>query len=105
MPEIRKAREEWAYEEMRELLNAGESTWLEVSEEFYYQALEVLPPYYVPGGFMVSEPLRHVIENGKEAGVFAGFSTLGGKHYARYATLAAFPRMVVELRRTLNAAA
>lgn len=32
-------------------------TWADIGPEAYWEALECLPPIYVPGGFMVSEPV------------------------------------------------
>lgn len=37
----------------------GDATWFEIAESRYMDALEVLPPIYFPGGFFVSEAIRH----------------------------------------------
>lgn len=93
------ARAEWAYEQMGENYKAGRDVWVEVSDDFRQQALEVLPPIYRRGGFLVSEPYTH---NAEGRPVYAGFATIGGRDFARYATPSDFERLAAELRASLS---
>jgi len=90
---------EWAYPEMEADFRELALAWREVSEQFYTQAREVLPPIYVPCGFMVSEPHTHLSTG--EA-VYAGFVTVRGRYFARYASIRAFSKDAQDLRHSLN---
>ena len=59
---------DWSYPEMEEdyrearrLSGRTGADWREVTEAFWWQALEVLPPIHREGGFLVGEPydIRH----------------------------------------------
>lgn len=54
---------------------------IEVSEQEYWDMLEVLPPIYVPGGFMVSEPVTDT----RKGTAYAHYAQRGEKFFARYA--------------------
>ena len=61
----------------------------EVSEEQYYDALEVLPPYYfdsingkkVSGGFAVGEPTSHTSSPEGYRATYSGYYKSGGKYF------------------------
>lgn len=61
----------------------------EVSEDRYYEMLEVLPPLYfktlngkkVSGGFAVSEPTNHIQTDSGYKAVYNGFYTEGDKYF------------------------
>lgn len=54
---------------------------IEVSEAEYYAMLEVLPPIYVPGGFMVGEPVTDT----PKGVAYAHYAQRGEIFLARYA--------------------
>jgi hypothetical protein len=69
--------------------NAPEHTWAEIDSDAYWEALEVLPPIYFPGGFAVSEAMT---ANAKGEEVYLCVVTIGKssttRHFAGYRTLA-----------------
>lgn len=80
---VRKAVKEWAYDEMKEeFLQPNNGEWLEVTESFYWQALEVLPPIYLLRGFFVGEPDCDT----KHGTLYAGFTKIGDRYFAKYST-------------------
>lgn len=103
--QVLPASQEWAYVDLDADYKAGLSTWREVSEDFYWQALEVLPPIYAPGGFLVGEAHDH--ETSGHAN-YAGFvctgspGEYGSRYFARYCTVKEFPARVAELRTELR---
>lgn len=98
MPQIEPAREEWAYRQMDENWDAGRDVWVEVSEGFYWQALEVLPPIKYDGRrFMVGEPLTH----NERGAVHAGFTKIGERYFARTCNVVDFVKLVSELHASL----
>lgn len=98
-PEIIPATKEWAYDDMEQDYNDNRDAWREVSESFYWQALEVLPPIYVAGGFLVSEPWKHT-PDGRP--VYAGFSQVGERYFGRQSTTADMAVYVRQLRNALG---
>ena len=65
--------------------------WCEISEAQMMEALEVLPPIYFPGGFAVSEPLRH---DGNGDPVYLCVVTIGEQYWVVEATIARARREV-----------
>lgn len=58
----------------------SEVTWLQTTEERYWEMLEVLPPAYMGnGGFMVGEPTDHHAVNGRPR--FAAFKQKGDQYW------------------------
>jgi hypothetical protein len=96
LPVIKPASDKWAYPDLKADFKAGENAWREVSSEFADDALNVLPPIYFTGGFLVSEPYTHDPKTG--CGVYACFAEIGRRHFARYATRAEAPALVADLR-------
>lgn len=72
--------------------------WVKVSEEKAWEYLEVLPPFYFPGGFAVSEPIRH---NKNNQPVYLCVTTIRGQAYVREGTIAEATREAVALRLVL----
>ena len=70
----------WAYPEMEADFRAAAPVWREVTEEFYDQAQQCLPPISGQLGWMVSEPLTH----GSRGAVCAGFVHASGRYFGRY---------------------
>ena len=99
MTTIQPAGMEWAYPAIEQDWHEGRDTWREVSEEFYGEALEVLPPVYVSGGFMVGEPHSH---NAAGDEIRALFAEVGGKFYARMCARRDANTATLALRHTLN---
>ena len=95
MTHIEAARTEWAYEQMAENYRANRNVWVEVADAFRDDALGCVPPIYRTGGFLVGEAYTHTRQG---LPVFAGFATIGTRHFAAYATPSDFERGVVELR-------
>lgn len=65
------------------IARADLDTWAGIDSAAYWEALECLPPIYVPGGFMVSEPVCDSIDGdpmylcivGQEDAARAGYRT------------------------------
>lgn len=93
--QILPATKEWAYPEIQADFEAGLNIWREVSEDFREQALNVLPPIYGQGGFMVSEPYTHT----SRGGVYAAFAGIGGRYFARYLHRIDLNSGIAELRK------
>jgi len=93
------SRPEWAYDEIEDDFKARQYVWREVSEAFYWQALEVLPPIYAAGGFLVSEPWSHTVNNEP---IYAAFFKSRGKHYATMSTVRGMAERVRGLLHVLN---
>jgi hypothetical protein len=55
-PDINSA-DAWRLAEV--LYRAGDRSWLPITESFWWESLEVMPPLYVGRWFAVSEPWRH----------------------------------------------
>jgi hypothetical protein len=85
---IEAARLEWAYPQMGEHLETGERVWVEVSESFYWQAMEVVPPLFVTGGFMLGEAHSSDAEGHT---IYATFMHLKDRYFAMYTTRKALP--------------
>ena len=64
--------------------NAENREWVDVTREFYWESLEVLPPIYVGAWWGVGEPWKHDASNRP---VFLFFRETP-KHQCRYATVA-----------------
>jgi hypothetical protein len=96
---IKQPAKEWAYDEMRADYDAGGQNWFEVTEAFYWQALEVLPPIYLAGGFFVGEPEKST----KDGTLYAGFTQKRGRFFARYATRSTWAEAIKGLTDALNA--
>ena len=92
-------RPEWAYDEMEADFSARRYVWREVSEAFYWQALEVMPPVYAAGGFLVGEPWSHTVNNEPIA---AAFFTTRGKFYGTMSTPRGMAKRVEGLLHSLN---
>ncbi len=96
---ILPASKEWAYDDIEADFKTNPLiVWREVSESFYWQALEVLPPIYSKGGFMVSEAWSHTADNRP---LYAGFAEVGSRHFATISTVADFPAKREYLTRCL----
>jgi hypothetical protein len=80
---IQQTIEAWSYPQMRQIYDSGSVDWVAITEEFYWQAMEVLPPIYLNGGFAVPEPLTH---DADDRPVYACFAQVGKKHYGIYST-------------------
>lgn len=59
MSKIIDSRDKWPFPAISEARKAGAGDWVEISEEAATDLLNVLPPIYIPGGFMVSEAADH----------------------------------------------
>lgn len=69
------------YAAIRDEANDPDTAPVEVSMELLEEMRDVVPPLYVPGGFMVGECIT-----GDERGdVYAHFAERNGKAFARYA--------------------
>ena len=77
---IKPAENDWPYPEMEADWHAASDVWRQVSEAFYWQNLEVLPPVYVHGGFMVGEPYTYTPTGDS---VRALFAEVNGQHYGQ----------------------
>lgn len=64
--------------------------WVEITDEDYWEALEVMPPIYFSGGFAVSEPTRHTAEDVPVYLCIKQLTTKDGvsRSWAREATIA-----------------
>jgi len=64
---------------------------VEVTEEEYWEALEVLPPIYIKGTswFAVSEAYSHTYVTGHAEPVYHCFAKIGGKYWGTLGTLPA----------------
>lgn len=87
----------WAYPEMEADFRLKAPIWREVSEDFREQALNVLPPIYGQGGFMVSEPFTHT----SRGAVYATFAHVGERYFARYLHRVDLNSGIAELRALL----
>ena len=101
---ILPATKEWAYPDMASDFK-GKSTdtiWREVTEDFKYQALCVMPPIMIHGTtmFMVGEEYDVCPVTGKP--VFAGFAEMNGRYFARYDTVPQFKLNLHALRQHLS---
>ena len=96
LPEILPASVEWAYPEIE--ADYPRNVWREVSASFIDQALNVLPPIYSGGGFLVLEPWNHTREGRP---IYAGFVQLGARYFARMSTVQDFSQAVEYLRRAI----
>jgi hypothetical protein len=94
---IEPAGMDWAYPILKQDYLSDAKIWREVTQDFFHQALNVMPPIYVGAGFMVGEAYTHDDKTGKA--IFAGFIQVGNRHFARYATKQAFHE---ELRQVLS---
>ena len=73
--------------EVRIKTNQAETKWQEVTEEMYWEMLEVLPPSAWKGGaFAVGEPMTH----DQLGPVHETFVKLGERYFARDAHLMKF---------------
>jgi hypothetical protein len=59
-------------------------TWIPITEDEHDELLGVLPPIYFPGGFAVSEAIRH---NGQGQPVYLCVRKAGGCHFAQELTI------------------
>jgi hypothetical protein len=66
--------------------------WQEVTAERFEEMLNVLPPIYFPGGFLVSEPCDHHARTGRPR--YSAFRQEGGRYFA-----SSRPMQVSEVRR------
>lgn len=98
MSTIEQAANPWAYQEIEDNWKAGRDVWTEVTEDFYYQALEVLPPIYRPGGFMVGEAYTHTASDA----IHAGFVQTCGRFFARCCAVREFGALATTLRHSLE---
>lgn len=92
---IHRGGPEWAYPTMEEAWRRHRGDWVAVTNGFYQQALEVLPPMDWRGSrFLVPEPWCF-----DEAGhdVYAGFVQIGSRTFAKYTTRAGFAQAVAAL--------
>ena len=90
------------FEAMADDYKAARNVWREVPEAFYWEMLEVLPPIYRRGGFLVSEPYIHETTAEGEQGVFCGIACVEDRYFARYCTVPEFSGRVAELRAALT---
>ena len=74
---------------------AGDDAWHEISEDAADYCLEVLPPIYVRGGFMVSEAWRHLDTGEPE---YFGVTKIGTRYFARHMTRRTAPALITALR-------
>lgn len=93
--------EAWPVEAMADDYRNARNVWREVPETFYWEMLEVLPPIYQRGGFLVSEPYMHETTAEGDQGVYAGIAQGGDRYFARYCTVPEFSGRVAELRAAL----
>ena len=88
----------WAHKFLEANYKAGNPVWNEVSEEFYHDMLNVLPPLDWNGtSFLVSEPYTHI--QGDE--VYCGLIEINKRYFARYVPRKQFSLMILELRTLL----
>lgn len=66
--------------------NAG-PVWTEIDEEAQWEALEILPPIYFPGGFAVSEAVCDGSE--LDSVIHLCVVCVRGRYFARYAVMSA----------------
>ena len=77
----RRGRDDYAA--IREEANDPATAPVEVPMDLLEEMLNVVPPIYVRGGFMVGE----CITGDERGNVYAHFAERNGKAYARYAVL------------------
>lgn len=69
------------YEAIRDEANDPNTVPVEVPMSQLEEMLDVVPPIYVDGGFLVGE----CVTSDERGAVYAHFAQRGGKAYARYA--------------------
>jgi len=75
------------------LAAADPTRWHEISRAKSDELLNILPPIAIPGGFAVSEPIRH-----EGAAVYLCVVNVAGRWWARESTLAGVGAAVRDLR-------
>lgn len=70
----------WPYPAVSDARMAGRDYWRQISEELRWHFLEVLPPIYFPGGFMVSEPAAHTADGDP---IYAAIVRAGNGYWMR----------------------
>lgn len=93
--------EGWPFPALEADYRDGADVWRAVSTEFAAYCLEVLPPIYAAGGFLVSEPLTHRPDGQP---VCLGVTTIGGRSFARYCTPREWPTELARLHTALREA-
>jgi hypothetical protein len=69
-------------------------TWHEITEETYWEFLEMLPPIYAPSGFLMSEAKRH---DAKGIAVRAYYVETNGRWFVREVSEARHPEALAEM--------
>lgn len=85
----------WAYNDTSADRNAGLNIWREVTEDFYMESLEVMPPMDWNGGatFLVMEPMTHTADDA----IYMCLTKCGGRCFARELPRKQRRAMVAEL--------
>lgn len=95
MPTIEPAVVEWAHPQIDDNWKANRDVWVEVSEAFYMEMLEVVPPVlFGSRQFMVGEAYTH----NERGSVRTGFVQIGERYFARTCNTVDFRRLSAELR-------
>lgn len=72
-------RDSWPHPAIANARQGG-TAWVEISAEHADYSLNVLPPIYIPGGFMVSEPADHTPEGDP---IYTAIIQIGSRYFAR----------------------
>lgn len=75
---LRDSRNAWPFPAVTDASRGGE--WTEISEAHADDLLNVLPPVYIPGGFMVGEEVAYDDERGP---LFTAVINVGGRRLAQ----------------------
>ena len=73
------SRQAWPFPAITEARKTP-GAWVEISEAHADQLLEAVPPIYIPGGFMVSEPASH---DHDDMPILCAVVKYTGRYYAR----------------------
>ena len=94
VPSIIPACADWPIPQLQKLRHDNADVWVCVPDSFADYMLEVVPPVYVPGGFLVGEPDSH---DAQGYPVRLGFAHVNGQYFARYATKHDWPGLRISL--------
>lgn len=88
----------WPYPALMTLHQLTLEGWLEVAEAFFWENLGVVPPIHTTFGFLVGEESH---ENLQGEAVYAGFTQIKKRFFARYGTRADHDHHCIALRDSL----
>lgn len=93
----------WPYPAITDAWRAGDATWFLVSKDRAMDALEAVPPRYIPGmspaSFMMGECAAH---DARGVEVYTAFILMAGRYYARNLAVDQVADAVAALRATVS---